>query len=56
MFLLGGLGNIASPYAAVYLILRFLVAAGGMGAYLVAYVLGKFKYRGGERELMTKLG
>ena len=42
LFLLAGLGNIASPNAAVYMCLRFFVAAGGMGAYLVAYVMGKF--------------
>ncbi|XP_038059997.1 organic cation transporter protein-like [Patiria miniata] len=39
LFLVSTLGNVFSPNMIVYMILRFFVAAGGLGAYLVAYVL-----------------
>ncbi|XP_022110858.1 solute carrier family 22 member 6-B-like [Acanthaster planci] len=41
LFLAATLGNVFSPSIVVYMVLRFFVAAGGMGAYLIAYVLGK---------------
>ena len=42
LFLLATVGNAFSPSVVVYIIIRFFIAAGGMGAYLIAYVLGKF--------------
>ncbi|XP_071800980.1 organic cation transporter protein-like [Asterias amurensis] len=39
LFMLASIGNTFSPNFFAYMLLRFFVAAGGIGSYLVAYVL-----------------
>ena len=41
LILATSVGNSFAPNMIVYMVLRFFIACGGMGAYLIAYVLGE---------------